>query len=60
MLLILLQESVVTILGSIYHDRNYARFFVLETIARVPYFGGLSPFCMLACNGLKAPTEFQC
>uniref|UniRef100_A0A0E0DHJ9 Uncharacterized protein n=1 Tax=Oryza meridionalis TaxID=40149 RepID=A0A0E0DHJ9_9ORYZ len=33
------QESVITILDGLYHDRNYARFFVLETIARVSYFG---------------------
>jgi len=27
------------LLDGVYRDRNYARFFVLETIARVPYFG---------------------
>ncbi|KAI4311941.1 hypothetical protein MLD38_036804 [Melastoma candidum] len=31
-------DSVMKILNSFYHDRDYARFFVLETIARVPYF----------------------
>uniref|UniRef100_A0A0E0DJV4 Ubiquinol oxidase n=1 Tax=Oryza meridionalis TaxID=40149 RepID=A0A0E0DJV4_9ORYZ len=36
---IFLTESVITILDGLYRDRNYARFFVLETIARVPYFG---------------------
>lgn len=30
---------MITILDALYRDRNYARFFVLETIARVPYFG---------------------
>lgn len=30
---------MVMILSGLYRDRNYARFFVLETIARVPYFG---------------------
>lgn len=34
-----LQDSVIRILDAFYHDRHYARFFVLETIARVPYFG---------------------
>lgn len=33
------QESVIKILDTLYHDRDYARFYVLETIARVPYFG---------------------
>jgi len=33
------QDSVIKILDALYRDRNYARFFVLETIARVPYFG---------------------
>lgn len=37
--LLSLQDSVVKILDTLYHDRDYARFFVLETIARVPYFG---------------------
>uniref|UniRef100_A0A0E0DAU7 Ubiquinol oxidase n=1 Tax=Oryza meridionalis TaxID=40149 RepID=A0A0E0DAU7_9ORYZ len=36
---IFLTESVITILDGLYRDRNYAIFFVLETIARVPYFG---------------------
>lgn len=27
------------VLDALYRDRDYARFFVLETIARVPYFG---------------------
>lgn len=33
------QDSVIKILDTLYRDRTYARFFVLETIARVPYFG---------------------
>ncbi|XLR04152.1 hypothetical protein S83_070350, partial [Arachis hypogaea] len=33
-----LTDSVIKILDTLYHDRDYARFFVLETIARVPYF----------------------
>ncbi|EES11617.2 hypothetical protein SORBI_3006G258700 [Sorghum bicolor] len=36
------QESMIMILDGVYRDRNYARFFVLETIARVPYFGFIS------------------
>lgn len=30
---------MIKILDTLYRDRTYARFFVLETIARVPYFG---------------------
>lgn len=33
-----MQDSVIKILDVLYHDRHYARFYVLETIARVPYF----------------------
>lgn len=33
------QDSVIRVLDTLYHDRDYPRFFVLETIARVPYFG---------------------
>lgn len=34
----LLVESVVLLINSLYAEKPYARFFVLETIARVPYF----------------------
>jgi hypothetical protein len=33
------QDSVIMVLKGVYRDRYYARFFALETIARVPYFG---------------------
>ncbi|CAL5029412.1 unnamed protein product [Urochloa decumbens] len=39
---IFLTDSVIMVLDGVYHDRNYARFFVLETIARVPYFAFIS------------------
>lgn len=39
---IFLTDSVIKILDTLYHDRNYQRFFVLETIARVPYFAFIS------------------
>ncbi|XP_039141827.1 ubiquinol oxidase 4, chloroplastic/chromoplastic-like [Dioscorea cayenensis subsp. rotundata] len=39
---IALTESMITILDAFYHDRHYARFYVLETIARVPYFSFIS------------------
>ncbi|KAI9123573.1 hypothetical protein K1719_004873 [Acacia pycnantha] len=39
---IFLTDSVIKILDAFYRDRDYARFFVLETIARVPYFAFIS------------------
>ncbi|CAO2036955.1 unnamed protein product [Urochloa humidicola] len=39
---IFLTDSVIMVLDGVYRDRNYARFFVLETIARVPYFAFIS------------------
>ena len=38
---------MIKILDTLYHDRHYARFFVLETIARVPYFGKCLKFLLL-------------
>ncbi|KAF7012062.1 hypothetical protein CFC21_026294, partial [Triticum aestivum] len=35
-------DTVIFILDILYRDRDYARFFVLETIARVPYFAFIS------------------
>uniref|UniRef100_A0A0A9FBK1 Ubiquinol oxidase n=1 Tax=Arundo donax TaxID=35708 RepID=A0A0A9FBK1_ARUDO len=48
---IFLTESVIMILDSFYRDRNYARFFVLETIARVPYFAFISVLHMYETFG---------
>uniref|UniRef100_A0A0E0EJT9 Uncharacterized protein n=1 Tax=Oryza meridionalis TaxID=40149 RepID=A0A0E0EJT9_9ORYZ len=48
---IFLTESIITILDGLYRDRNYARFFVLETIARVPYFG--EDLVLHACCSLQ-------
>ncbi|XP_066165046.1 ubiquinol oxidase 4, chloroplastic/chromoplastic isoform X1 [Oryza sativa Japonica Group] len=48
---IFLTESVITILDGLYRDRNYARFFVLETIARVPYFAFISMLHMYETFG---------
>ncbi|KAH7660077.1 Ubiquinol oxidase (non-electrogenic) protein [Dioscorea alata] len=39
---IALTESIIKILDAFYRDRHYARFYVLETIARVPYFSFIS------------------
>uniref|UniRef100_F6I7J6 Uncharacterized protein n=1 Tax=Vitis vinifera TaxID=29760 RepID=F6I7J6_VITVI len=48
---VFLTESVIKILDTLYHDRDYARFFVLETIARVPYFGECLSF-FISSTGL--------
>lgn len=34
----LIVESVVVVIDKLYREKPYARFFVLETVARVPYF----------------------
>ncbi|XP_038893742.1 ubiquinol oxidase 4, chloroplastic/chromoplastic-like [Benincasa hispida] len=48
---VFLTDSVIRILDAFYHDRHYARFFVLETIARVPYFAFLSVLHMYESFG---------
>lgn len=48
---IFLTDSVIKILDTLYHDRNYARFYVLETIARVPYFAFMSVLHMYESFG---------
>ncbi|TYI81942.1 hypothetical protein E1A91_D05G188500v1 [Gossypium mustelinum] len=44
-------DSVIKILDTLYRDRDYARFFVLETIARVPYFAFISVLHMYESFG---------
>ncbi|KAG0493336.1 hypothetical protein HPP92_004330 [Vanilla planifolia] len=39
---VFLTDSVIKVLDLFYCERQYARFFVLETIARVPYFAFIS------------------
>uniref|UniRef100_A0A7N0UHW7 Ubiquinol oxidase n=1 Tax=Kalanchoe fedtschenkoi TaxID=63787 RepID=A0A7N0UHW7_KALFE len=48
---IFLTDSVIKVLDTLYHDRDYARFFVLETIARVPYFAFMSVLHMYESFG---------
>ncbi|KAL2244965.1 ubiquinol oxidase 4, chloroplastic/chromoplastic [Sesamum indicum] len=48
---IFLTDSVIKILDTLYHDRHYARFYVLETIARVPYFAFMSVLHMYESFG---------
>nr|KJB57822.1 hypothetical protein B456_009G182200 [Gossypium raimondii] len=46
-----IKDSVIKILDTLYRDRDYARFFVLETIARVPYFAFISVLHMYESFG---------
>ncbi|XP_065877142.1 ubiquinol oxidase 4, chloroplastic/chromoplastic [Euphorbia lathyris] len=48
---VFLTDTVIKVLDSLYHDRDYARFFVLETIARVPYFAFISVLHMYESFG---------
>ncbi|KAL8461494.1 hypothetical protein ACS0TY_032826 [Phlomoides rotata] len=48
---IFLTDSVIKILDTLYSDRHYARFYVLETIARVPYFAFMSVLHMYETFG---------
>ncbi|PIA38130.1 hypothetical protein AQUCO_02800047v1 [Aquilegia coerulea] len=48
---IALTDSVIKILDVLYHDRDYPRFYVLETIARVPYFAFMSVLHMYESFG---------
>ncbi|XP_010538743.1 PREDICTED: ubiquinol oxidase 4, chloroplastic/chromoplastic [Tarenaya hassleriana] len=48
---VFLTDSVIRVLDSLYYDRDYARFFVLETIARVPYFAFMSVLHMYESFG---------
>ncbi|XP_072967066.1 ubiquinol oxidase 4, chloroplastic/chromoplastic [Typha angustifolia] len=48
---VFLTDIVIKILDALYHDRHYARFFVLETIARVPYFSFISVLHMYESFG---------
>ncbi|XP_043691075.1 ubiquinol oxidase 4, chloroplastic/chromoplastic [Telopea speciosissima] len=55
---IFLTDSVIKILDTLYHDRNYARFFVLETIARVPYFSFMSVLHMYESFGWWRRSDY--
>ncbi|KAL9243480.1 hypothetical protein vseg_017363 [Gypsophila vaccaria] len=55
---IFLTDSVIKILDTLYHDRNYERFFVLETIARVPYFAFISVLHMYETFGWWRQADY--
>ncbi|KAH9311851.1 hypothetical protein KI387_026886, partial [Taxus chinensis] len=48
---IILTEFVIKVLDAFYSERHYARFYVLETIARVPYFAFVSVLHMYESFG---------
>ncbi|MFS7933978.1 putative ubiquinol oxidase (non-electrogenic) [Helianthus anomalus] len=55
---IFLTDSVIKVLDTLYHDRDYPRFFVLETIARVPYFAFISVLHMYESFGWWRKSEY--
>ncbi|CAI9292492.1 unnamed protein product [Lactuca saligna] len=55
---IFLTDSVIKVLDTLYHDRDYPRFFVLETIARVPYFAFMSVLHMYETFGWWRRSEY--
>ncbi|KAM0021814.1 putative ubiquinol oxidase (non-electrogenic) [Helianthus debilis subsp. tardiflorus] len=55
---IFLTDSVIKVLDALYHDRDYPRFFVLETIARVPYFAFISVLHMYESFGWWRKSEY--
>ncbi|CAL9084665.1 unnamed protein product [Musa textilis] len=55
---IFLTDTTIRILDAFYHDRHYARFFVLETIARVPYFAFISVLHMYESFGWWRRSDY--
>uniref|UniRef100_K3Z8E8 Ubiquinol oxidase n=1 Tax=Setaria italica TaxID=4555 RepID=K3Z8E8_SETIT len=55
---ILLTDSVIMVLNGVYRDRSYARFFVLETIARVPYFAFISVLHLYETFGWSRRADY--
>ncbi|XP_057858538.1 ubiquinol oxidase 4, chloroplastic/chromoplastic isoform X2 [Cryptomeria japonica] len=55
---IALTELVIKVLDAFYSDRHYARFYVLETIARVPYFAFVSVLHMYESFGWWRRSDY--
>lgn len=55
---VFLVESVIVILDALYRDRYYPRFYVLETIARVPYFAFISVLHLFESFGWWRKSEY--
>ena len=50
-------DITVAILDFLYNGRDYQRFWVLEEIARAPYFAFLSVLCFRESMGLRGPEH---
>ena len=53
-----LVRSAVNVIDRVYKDREYARFYVLETVARVPYFSFVSVLHLYETVGLWRKADY--
>lgn len=51
-------RSAVNVIDRVYKDREYARFYVLETVARVPYFSFVSILHLYETVGLWRRADY--
>jgi ubiquinol oxidase len=51
-------KSGVKVIDGVYKDRDYARFYVLETVARVPYFSFVSVLHLYETLGVWRKADF--
>ena len=51
-------KSAVKVIDRIYKDRDYARFYVLETVARVPYFSFVSVLHLYESLGIWRKADY--
>ncbi|MBW4561116.1 MAG: plastoquinol terminal oxidase [Mojavia pulchra JT2-VF2] len=54
----LLVNILVAVINTIYRDRSYPRFYVLETVARVPYFSYLSVLHLYETLGIWRKADW--
>ena len=48
----------MNVIDRVYKDRDYARFYVLETVARVPYFSFVSVLHLYESLGIWRKADF--
>ena len=51
-------KTAVNVIDRVYKDRDYARFYVLETVARVPYFSFVSILHMYESLGIWRKADY--
>src|SRR5210317_502651 len=51
-------KSAVKVIDRVYKDRDYARFYVLETVARVPYFSFVSVLHLYETLGISRRADY--